>query len=357
MTSITSLSRSLKSQYPWISSPLICSGPMRLIATENLATAVTLAGGIGFLGVGTDTSTLQPLLSSATTVLEKASAKLAAPGVLPVGVGFICWGADLEAAVSAIKSTKLKPCAAWLFAPKEINHLGSWASGIREASNGLSKIWVQVGTVKDALDVAKICRPDALVIQGSDAGGHGLARSSSLISLLPECADALKKAGFGDIPLIAAGGIVDGRGVAAAFTLGASGVGMGTRFLASPEAMISNGYKKALIDASDGGAITARTSVYDQLRGTTGWPSRYNARGVLNKSFWDSENGMSEDENKKLYKEAIKLGDAGWGAEGRMTTYAGTGVGLINRIIPAADIVKEVSADCKHILGRVASKL
>ena len=158
-----------------------------------------------------------------------------------------------------------------------------------------------------------------LVIQGSDAGGHGLAKSSSIITLLPECVDALASHGFGAIPIIAAGGIVDGRGVAAAIVLGASGVCMGTRFLASPEAQIANGYRKDILRARDGGVSTGRTSLYDKLRGTVGWPEGYNGRGVLNESFWDAGKGMGEDENKKLYEEALKLGDEGWGKKGRVT--------------------------------------
>lgn len=149
---------------------------------------------------------------------------------------------------------------------------------------------------------------------------------------------------------------MDGRGVAAALTLGASGVCMGTRFLASPEAAISEGYRNAVVQADDGGVKTARTTLYDRLRGTSGWPDIYNGRGVLNQSFRDHERGMSEEENKKLYEEATQLGDEGWGEKGRMTTYAGTGVGLIHRVIPAGEIVREVSKDCRQMLA-VVSKL
>ena len=94
-------------------------------------------------------------------------------------------------------------------------------------------------------------------------GGHGLVQSSSIVTLLPECVDDLARGGFGHIPLIATGGIMDGRGVAAALALGASGVCMGTRFLASPEAVISNGYRNAIVQARDGGVTTA--SAYDGL--------------------------------------------------------------------------------------------
>lgn len=87
--------------------------------------------------------------------------------------------------------------------------------------------------------------------------------------------------------------------------LGASGVTLGTRFLASPEAVVKDGYRKAIIAANDGGVSTGRTKVYDQLRGTTGWPGNYNGRGVLNASFRDSVAGMELEENKKLPGKAI----------------------------------------------------
>ncbi len=78
---------------------------------------------------------------------------------------------------------------------------------------------------------------------------------------------------------------MDGRGVAASLVLGASGVCLGTRFLATPEAAISKGYKNAVVEAKDGGVTTTRTTVYDKIRGTIGWPESYNARGVLNQSY------------------------------------------------------------------------
>lgn len=330
---------------------------MRLIATAPLAIAVSKSGGFGFLGIGTDASTFSFLLNEAAISLQASPIADTPPGILPIGVGFICWGADLSTAVSVIQSASLKPAATWLFAPRDPKDLIAWSEGIRKASNMKTKIWIQVGTVAMALDVAKSCRPDVLVIQGADAGGHGLARSSSIITLLPECTDALVREGFGDIPLIATGGIMDGRGVATALTLGASGVCMGTRFLASPEAQISEGYRNAVIKAKDGGVTTARTTVYDRLRGTLGWPETYNGRGVLNQSFRDHESGLSEEENKKLYEDAVKLGDQGWGDKGRMTTYAGTGVGLVHRTMPAADIVKEVLKDSRDVLTRIVSKL
>jgi nitronate monooxygenase len=210
--------QTLNLHYPWTSTPLVASAPMRLISTSPLAVAVSRAGGLGFLGAGTDLSTFSYLLNEAATSLQSTLIPNTPSGIVPVGVGFICWGADLSTAVSAIQSAIPKPAAAWLFAPQDPQDLITWTEGIRKASDGNTKIWIRVGTMAMALDVAKSCQPDVLVIQGSDARGHGLAQSSSIITLLPACADYLARKGFGDIPLIAAGGIVDGRGVATALT-------------------------------------------------------------------------------------------------------------------------------------------
>jgi nitronate monooxygenase len=275
--------------------------------------------------------------------------------VLPIGVGFICWTTSLSLASEALSKTALKPAAIWLFAPHKISDLAEWTTQIRHATNNVTKIWIQVGTVAEALQAAKECNPDILVIQGYDAGGHGLVKSSSLISLLPECYDALAAAGYGHIPLIAAGGLSDGRGVAASITLGASGVSLGTRFLATPEAVISAGYQNAVLHATDGGVSTARTTVYDRIRGTNGWPAHYDGRGVLNDTYFDGEKGMSEEENKRLYEEAARKGAEGWGKEGkggRMTAYAGTGVGLIQVVKGAGEVVKEVQDDARRLLER-----
>lgn len=348
--------QSLQESYPWTTAPLISNGPMRLLAGPKLAVDVSLAGGLGFLAAGMDVTTLPALFQEASDLLSNSPLSNSRPpsSCLPIGVGFINWAADIKLAMQEIG--KWKPAAAWFFGPKDTQDLVLWAEETRKASPA-TKIWVQVGTVAMTLDVAKACRPDVLVIQGADAGGHGLAQSSSLISLLPECRDALDAAGFKNTPLVAAGGIVEGRGAAAALTLGADGIAMGTRFLASKEAIISAGYQKAVLDARDGGMTTVRTGIYDQLRGTTGWPEAYNARGVINKTFVDYTAGMTQEENQRLYDQAMKLGDEGWGVEGRISTYAGTGVGLIGEVKPARDIVEEVRTQAKLVAAWTSSRL
>jgi nitronate monooxygenase len=232
-----------------------------------------------------------------------------------------------------------------------------WTEETRKVSPD-TQIWVQVGSVSDALSVIKSVNPDVLVVQGSDAGGHGLAQGAGVISLVPEVIDAVgalvAKDGRNAPVIIAAGGIVEARGAAAALALGASGVVMGTRFLASKEAVIAKGYQSEILRAKDGGQTTIRSKLYDNLRGTTGWGESYDGRGIINKSYRDAEAGLDEDENKKLYEEAMKKGDEGWGIEGRLTTYAGTGIGLVKEVKSADEIVREVRDGAKNVLERLS---
>lgn len=349
---------SLTADYPWVKTPLVVSAPMLRIAGAPLAISVSRAGGLGFIAAGFDVSDLETTLAHAASLLESSPIPHLNPnpnGTLPVGVGFINWGADLAVALAALK--KYPPAAVWLFgAPPEsqVAQYSSWATSVRAATDGKTKIWIQVGSVRHALDLASspTVAPDVLVIQGSDAGGHGLRQSSSIISLLPETKDSLTMAGHGDIPLIAAGGISDGRGLAAAQCLGADGMCMGTRFLASSEANIARGYQREVLRVADGGASTVRSTVYDRTRGIYDWPSEYDGRGVMNESFYDDRRGMSDEENKRLYEAEMKKGDEGWGPGGRMATYAGTGIGLVREVRGAGEIVEGVRREAGEILSR-----
>ena len=341
--------KAINATYSWTRSPLIISAPMRLIALAPLAVAVTKAGGLGFIAAGTDVSDLKAELLKARDLLEQGS-NHGDSTVLPIGVGFINWAVNLDTALEALRLHI--PAAVWFFAPNRNEDLIEWTEMIRKVTVGRTKVWVQIGTVRDALQVAQTCRPDVLVVQGADAGGHGLAQGAGVVSLLPEVSDALSDQGMGDIPLIAAGGIAEGRGTAACLALGASGVVMGTRFLASKEANIAKGYQDDVLRTRDGGLATIRTTVYDSLRGTTGWPNEYNGRGIINQSFLDAENDRSTEENKVLYKEALQKGDEGWGKNGRLTAYAGSGVGLVRSVKSAQDIVGEVREDAMKILSK-----
>jgi nitronate monooxygenase len=150
---------------------------------------------------------------------------------------------------------------------------------------------------------------------------------------------------------------MDGRGAAAALCLGASGIALGTRFLASTEARISRGYQNEVVRASDGGSSTTRTTLYNRLRGTVGWPEEFSPRTITNKSLQEYEAGKSFDELKVLHDEAQKTGDAGWGPEGRLATYAGAGVGLVHDVRGAQDIVAGVRDEATAILKELQPKV
>ncbi|CZT15228.1 related to FMN-dependent 2-nitropropane dioxygenase [Ramularia collo-cygni] len=323
-------------------------------ATPTLAVNVSTAGGLGFIAGGTKIDALEDSLQqvaqlsreTTTTQIQQAPQDV----VIPIGVGFQLWSCKLNLATTVFK--KYVPAVAWLYAPTKQSELADWANGIREITQGKTHIWVQVGSVDEARSAVSLAKPDVLVIQGSDAGGHGLSQSASIISLVPEVMDMLAAIGQSDLPVLAAGGISDGRGVAGALALGASGVVMGTRFLAAQEAGISRGWQQEVVRLSDGGQTTIRSTLCDRLKETKGWPACYDGRAAINKGHEDEVKGMSDDENVALYKKESAEGESAWGPNGRMVTYAGTGVGLVRGTKPAAAIVDEVQEEARACLIR-----
>lgn len=351
----------LQKDYPWTKAPLVAGAPMRLIALAAMATEISKAGGLGFVGAGSDVSEAEAILADVQRRTSSEPALRNVKDVMPVGVGFLVWAGEKLLKDSLPILEKYRPAAIWLFAPNEPHELARWTEETRRVTDGKTKVWIQVGTVSDAVEVTRLCKPDVLVIQGVDAGGHGLTHGSGLIPLLPEVDDAVQalceKENMPKPALVAAGGILESRTAAASLTLGASGVVLGTRLLASPEANIKPGYQNAVLAASDGGITTQRGKLYDSLRGTTDWPQRYGGRSVLNRSWYDAEDGVERQELQRLHDEALKMGDAGWGEQGRLTTYAGTGVGLVKRVMGCAEIVEEVREGAIQILGRMGGKL
>ncbi|KAI4691119.1 uncharacterized protein J4E84_003410 [Alternaria hordeiaustralica] len=349
----------LKEDYPWIQTPLVVGAPMRLIALADMAVEVSKAGGIGFIGAGTDVSDLESHMQHAKSLLQNTPAALPTKNeTLPIGIGFINWGADLETAIPII--AQHRPAAVWFFAPSSTASLVHWAEASRTASPA-TKIWVQVGSVKDAVEVVQQIGPDVLVVQGTDAGGHGLVQGASIVTLLPEVNDAIDtlhhRTQCAKPILLAAGGISESRTFTASLTLGASGCVLGTRLLATPEAAISSGYRSAILRTTDGGQSTVRTKVYDSLRGTN-WAETHNARGIITQSYVDAvEKGMSQEENTRLYREEMGKGDEGWRESGgRMTAYAGSGVGLVREVKGAGEVVREVRDGVVGVLEGVGRR-
>lgn len=344
------LKASLSQVYPWVKAPFIVSAPMRVMSGARLAVAVTEAGGLGFIGPGAKAAdTLRELEAAKKALASSGLARGSSSTLLPVGVGFQTWNGDLDVAASAVQ--QYQPCAAWLFAPRHgQKELDVWTGRLRDASQH-TQIWIQVGTLREALAAARSSvAPDVLVIQGAEAGGHGRATDGmGIVTLLPEVHDALRDA-QSKIPVFAAGGIADGRGVAAALALGASGVVMGTRFLASTEAQISKGYQDEVVRASDAATSTTKTHLYNHLRGTFGWPEEFSPRTIINRSWVDQQAGVPFEELQKLHDEAAASGDKGWGPEGRLATYAGANIGLIRSVDDAAAIIGNARSEANTII-------
>ncbi len=349
----------LAQSYKWLKAPYIIGAPMRVLAGPELAVEISAAGGLGFIGPPVKVADAAVDLAKAAQLARSSASQslqshLSSSETLPVGIGFQTWTTDLNQALNALQENS--PCAVWLFAPRRgQEELDEWTTALRKTVPKV-QIWIQVGTIREAVAAATSSSPpDVLVVQGAEAGGHGRAQDGvGLQALFPEISDAASESG---IPLIAAGGIIDGRGLAAALSLGAAGAAMGTRLLAAKETRISNGYQKEVLRASDSATSTVRTHLYNHLRGTYGWPEQFAPRTIINKSWTDHQDGISFEELKIRHDEAVKSGDAAWGPEGRLATYVGAAVGLVRNVQAAGSIIAETRYEATSTLASISSLL
>jgi nitronate monooxygenase len=197
---------------------------------------------------------------------------------------------------------------------------------------------------------------DVLIAQGWEAGGHVWSEVSTL-ALVPRVVDAA-----GGVPVMAAGGIADGRGIAAVLMLGASGACIGTRFLASEEAAIHPRYQERVLAASE--TDTVHTTLFD-----VGWPDAPH-RTLRNDTFarWESAGRPASGERPGEGELIATLPDGTpvprysmvpplpgmHGDLDQLILYAGQGVGLVHRLQPAAEIVRELADETMAALARAA---
>jgi nitronate monooxygenase len=312
-----------------ITHPILCA-PMDVIAGGRLAGAVSAAGGLGFLGGG---------YSEDADWFER---EFAAAGNQSVGCGFITWALRQSPQILDVVVAH-KPKAIFL----SFDDPEPFASRIKAAG---IPVFCQLQSRADA-ERAIDCGSDVIVAQGTEAGGHGGTRAT--LTLVPEIADLIARRAPKTL-LCAAGGIADGRGLAAALMLGADGVVVGTRFWASQEALVHPGLHAAALVA--GGDDTVRQSVLDIVRGRP-WPARYTGRVLSNEMVreWmgrERELRAAREEQAVRYRKAAKAGDARLAA-----TIVGEAVGLIHAIEPAADIVERMVAQAETLLIRGTSLL
>ncbi|HYB36268.1 MAG TPA: nitronate monooxygenase [Mycobacterium sp.] len=303
----------------------ILLAPMAMICGGRLAAAVTAAGGLGLIGGGYgDADWLQSQFDQA----EGAR----------VGCGFITW--SLARNPELLDATLARQPATIMLS---FGDPRVFADRIHEANVPLT---CQVQTLDQARGALE-AGADILVAQGGEAGGHGMGARSTF-TLVPDVVDLVAERSAETL-VVAAGGVADGRGLAAALALGADGVLVGTRFWASPEALVSPRAHRRAIQAS--GDDTYRTRVYDIVR-RLDWPVEYNERALGN-SFLDTWHGNEVQLSASL-PEAVGTFDKAVAAEDFDTAaiFVGEAIGLIHEVRPAADIMRQMVSDAARILNR-----
>ena len=310
-----------------ISHPILLA-PMDLVADARLTAAVTAAGGLGMLGGGYGD---EQWLTRELDHLANLRARF--------GVGFITWSMAKQPKLLDLVLER-RPVAIML----SFGDPGPFVERIKRA-NAVAICQVQ------SLALARECAAagaDILVAQGTEAGGHGGSRG--LVTLVPEVVDAVGT----EIPVVAAGGIADGRGLAAAIMLGASGVLIGTRFYATHEAAGADGAKQRINAAT--GDETVRSIVFDISRRNV-WPAPFTGRCLRNEHLerWygrEVELMRNLDVESTKYVEARRDGNFDIAA-----VIAGESAGLVRDISSVRDVVDRIICDGSALLARNGARV
>jgi nitronate monooxygenase len=301
----------------------IALAPMGGFAGGALAAAVSEGGGLGLVGGG----------RGHREWLDRELAIVADRTTKPWGVGFLSWATDVGAVEQALTR---HPSAVML-------SFGDPKPFIRVVRDAGALLILQVTSLdeaKRAIDVGA----DVIVAQGGEAGGHGGTQGRSTFSFVPVVVDLAAPT-----PVLAAGGIADGRGLAAALALGAAGALIGTRFQATVETLADPSVAAAIIAGS--GEDTERSTVLDIARGVP-WPGRYPARALRHpyvERWRGREEQLAADEDaKRAYREAIERGELP-----RNPVWASEAIDLITELRPAADLVGDLAAEAAATLARL----
>jgi nitronate monooxygenase len=281
-------------------------------APGRLAAAVSEAGGLGLIG-GTAIGGEDWVIAQIREAREHTDR--------PFGIGFI----------SHLPGTAALMAAALREGVKVIAHsFADPAPFVDDAHDAGALVLCQVRTVEAARRCAQV-GVDVVTAQGTEAGGHTGVMST--LPLVPAVVDAVTP-----VPVVASGGIADGRGIAAALMLGADGVWLGTRFLATRECGVPDSYKTRVL-ASDG-SNTVLTDVYDIAAGIP-WPDGVRGR-VLRSSFTDEWNSRP-DELRERARDDLDVDEATW---------AGEASGFVTRTESAGDVVRFLAADAAAVLRK-----
>jgi nitronate monooxygenase len=298
----------------------IISAPMAGSADAELAAAVSAAGGLGMIG---GSARGPDWLRTQIELVRRRTDR-------PFGVGFITSAPDVDTLMEIALEHRV-PVIGHSFADA--------TAYIHAAADVGLKTMVQVQTVAQAR-VAAAAGADVIAAQGTEAGGHTGSVSSTL-PLVPAVIDVV-----GDIPVVAAGGIADGRGLAAVLMLGAEGAWMGTRFVASVESISDEWGKRQIVDSGIDDFILTR--VYDIVRDAP-FPEDIGER-ILRNEFTDTWHGREDEVAARKAELRAQLDAAAAGDRRLARILAGNSAGLVHEIEPAADIIRRVVAEAEAIL-------
>jgi nitronate monooxygenase len=298
----------------------IVSAPMTPQAGGRLARAVSEAGAFGMLGIEeTDTD---------TGIAEQLALVTAGPAV-PFGIGLVAWVIAKRPELLEIAIAARPKLISISFGDAQPHVARLREAGILVASQVQSRRWAETALAADV---------DVLVAQGTEAGGHtGSVATLPLLQIVLEMTDR---------PVVAAGGIATGRGLAAVVAAGAAGAWIGTPFLLAREARTTSGARDRILAADE--TQTLYTSVYDRLQ-DKGWPDEFGAR-ALRTAFGTQWTGREEllgagTEARAAFEQAKASEDYDIAH-----IYAGQSVGLLDAPRPAGAIVGEIAAQAEELL-------
>jgi len=308
-----------------ITQPVVLGG-MGGATSPELVAAVSNAGGLGTLGLsGRRPEDVPGLIGQ---IRSRTSA--------PFGVNFLLFGVNDAAVEAALTQKPPVVTYAWAWSDQDL------APYVDRAHAAGALVTYMVSGVPDALRAAA-AGVDAIVAQGSEGGGHvGLMGA---LALVPQVVSAVAP-----LPVLAAGGIADGRGLAAALALGAEGVLLGTRFLATVESPLPLSFKQAIVDSD--GHDTTLTEIPDLLSGSI-WPGAL-ARTWRN-AFLAEWSGREPELRRRRRAVARAVAEARAAGDAQHAPLLfGQDAGLIDAILPAGEVVRRIVAEAREIIeGRL----
>lgn len=301
----------------------IIQGAMSWVANPSLVSAVSNAGGLGILACGFATGeTVRELIKETKSLTDK-----------PFGINVLLMSPHVEDVVKVVCEEHIKVVTTGAGSP------GRYMNQFKDAGTVVIPVVASVALARRMVNEGA----DAIICEGMEAGGH--IGKTTTMNLLPQVVDSVS------VPVIAAGGIADGRGVAAAFMLGASAVQLGTRFVVAHESTVHQNFKDAILKAKD-----IDTVVTGQI---TGHPVRV-LRNKLTRQYLKVEKDITSDEKpdfnrleelgKGALKRAVIDGDKETGS-----FMSGQSAGLVNKEQSSHEIIQELMHEYQEVIKEQAN--